>query len=92
MIRCFFLLPLFSCHSKKCAYQKCDQCGIQRFFEKPNLCNTERNADIEVIVRKYENVQGLSRGMQMEVVEVKLSGDQLIDHLIHCATLAIPHE
>ena len=30
--------------------------------------------------------------MQMEIVELKMNGDQLIDHLIHCATLAIPHE
>ena len=28
----------------------------------------------------------------MEIVELKMNGDQLIDHLIHCATLAIPHE
>lgn len=84
--------PLFSCHSKNCAYQKCDQCGIKRFFDQQNLCNIERNIDIVVVVRKYENVQGRSRGMQMEVVEVKMNGDQLIDHLMHCATLAVPHE
>ena len=30
--------------------------------------------------------------MQMEVVEVKMNGDEVIEHLIHCATLAIPHE
>lgn len=72
--------PLFCCYSKKCAYQNCNECGIKKFFHGSNLCNIERNADIEVIVRKYENVQGRSRGMQMEVVEVKMKGDQLMDH------------
>lgn len=57
--------PLFKCHSKKCAYQKCSECGLNQFFRKANLCDIERNLDIEVTVRKYENVFGRSRGMQM---------------------------
>ena len=84
--------PLFSCHSKKCAYQKCEECGIKKFFNNTNMCDVERNVDIEVIVRKYENVQGRSRGMQLEVIEVKMNGDELLDHIIQCATLALPHE
>ena len=84
--------PLFKCYSKECAYQKCANCGVNNFFSESNLCNIERNLDIEVTVRKYENVSGRSRGMQMEVVEVKMNDDQLLNHIIHCATLAIPHE
>lgn len=84
--------PVFSCHLKECAYQKCAQCGIKNFFKTENLCNAERNVDCVVTVRKYENVPGRSRGMQMEIVEVKMNGDELLEHLIHCATLAIPHE
>ena len=84
--------PLFSCQSKKCAYQKCEECGIKKFFNNTNMCDVERNVDIEVSVRKYENVQGRSRGMQLEVIEVKMNGDELLDHIIQCATLAIPHE
>ena len=84
--------PLFRCYQKECAYQKCTKCGISKFFSESNLCDIERNLDIEVTVRKYENVFGRSRGMQMEVVEVKMNGDQLLNHIIHCATLAIPHE
>ena len=84
--------PLFSCYSKECAYQQCSECGIRKFFDQSNLCNIERNKDTEVIVRKYENIQGRSRGMQMEIVEVKMNGDEVIEHLMHCATLAIPHE
>jgi hypothetical protein len=57
--------PLFSCHSKNCAYQRCEECGIKKFFSNANLCNIERNVDIEVTVRKYENVQGRLRGMQL---------------------------
>jgi hypothetical protein len=30
--------------------------------------------------------------MQMQIVEVKMNGDQLLSHIINCATLAIPHE
>ena len=35
---------------------------------------------------------GRSRGMQLEIVEIKMNGDELIEHLIHCAILAMPHE
>ena len=56
------------------------------------MCNIERNVDIEVTFRKYENVQGKSRGMQLEVAEVKIYGEELIDHIIQCATLAISHK
>ena len=84
--------PLFSCQSKKCAYQKCEECGIKKFFNSTNMCDVERNVDIEVIVRKYENVQGRSRGMQLEIIEVKMNGDELLDHIIQCASLALPHE
>ena len=83
--------PLFSCQSKNCAYQKCEECGIKKFFSNTNLCNIEKNVDIEVSVRKYENVQGRSRGMQLEVVEVKMNGEELLGHIIQCATLALPH-
>ena len=84
--------PPFSCHSKLCAYQQCEECGVKKFFLEPNLCKIERNVDIEILVRKYENVLGRSHGMQMEIVEVRMNGDVLIDHLIHCATLAMPHD
>ena len=63
--------PLFSCQSKKCAYQRCEECGVKNFFSELNLCRIERNTDIEVTVRKYENVIGRSRGMQMEIIEKK---------------------
>ena len=85
--------PLFACYYKDCAYQQCNECGIDRFFNEANMCNIERSKDVEVIVRKYENVLGRSRGMQYEIVEVKMNGDELIEHLIHYHTkLAIPHE
>ena len=84
--------PLFACYYKDCAYQQCNECGIDRFFNEANMCNIERSKDVEVIVRKYENVLGRSRGMQYEIVEVKMNGNELIEHLIHCAKLAIPHE
>lgn len=80
--------PLFSCQSKECAYQKCEECGIKKFFADANLCRIERNTDIEVVVRKYENVMGRSRGMQMEIIEKKMNGDELLDHIIDCALLA----
>ena len=35
---------------------------------------------------------GRSRGMQMEIIEKKMNGDELLDHIIDCALLAIPHE
>ena len=56
------------------------------------MCDAERDENVEVTVRKYENVIGRSRGMQMEIMEVKINGNELIDHLIQCASLAIPHE
>lgn len=84
--------PLFSCYSKECAYQQCNNCGINKFFNEANLCDIERNKDVEVLVRKYENIQGRSRGMQMEIVEVKMNGDEIVEHLMHCAKLAVPHE
>ena len=56
------------------------------------MCDIERNKDVEVTVRKYENVLSRSRGMQLEIVEVKMNGDEIVEHLIHCAKLAIPHE
>jgi hypothetical protein len=84
--------PLFSCHKKICAYEKCEECGLGAFFSSENLCDAERDEDIEVTVRKYEKVMGRSRGAQMEIVEVKMNGSELMDHLIQCASLAIPHE
>jgi hypothetical protein len=30
--------------------------------------------------------------MQMEIVEDKMNGEEIIEHLIHCAKLALPHE
>ena len=84
--------PLFTCYSKQCAYQQCTECGIDKFFSDSNMCDIERNKDVEVIIRKYENVQGRSRGIQYEIVEVKMNGDEVVEHLIHCAKLAIPHE
>jgi hypothetical protein len=83
---------LFTCHEKKCAYQKCDNCGIARFFNAANMCNAERNTNFTVKVRKYENIPGRTRGMQMEIIEVEMNGDELIQHLIGCAKAAIPHE
>lgn len=62
------------------------------FFDANNLCDAERDDNVEVTVRKYENVMGRSRGMQMEIVEVKMNGNELMDHLIECAKVAIPHE
>ena len=56
------------------------------------MCDIERNKDVEVTVRKYENVLSRSRGMQLEIVEVKMNGDEIVEHLIHCAKSAIPHE
>lgn len=64
----------------------------KKFFSGPNLRKIERNIDIEILVRKYENVVGRSRGMQIEIVKVRMNGDELIDHLIHCATLAMSHD
>ena len=84
--------PLFTCHSKECAYQQCNNCGVRKFFSDANLCSAERNIDAQVIVRKYENVLGRSRGMQLEIVETKMNGDELIEHLINCAIIAMPHE
>ena len=84
--------PLFTCYSKECAYHQCTECGIDNFFSDSNMCDIERNKDVEVIVRKYENVLGRSRGMQYEIIEVKMNGDEVVEHLIHCAKLAIPHE
>ena len=84
--------PLFTCYSKKCAYQQCNNCGIDKFFSDSNMCDIERNKDVEVTVRKYGNVLGRSRGMQLEIVEVRMNGDEIVEHLIHCAKLAIPHE
>jgi hypothetical protein len=84
--------PLFSCYSKKCAYQQCDNCGVTKFFNQANLCNIERNKDVDVLVRQYENIQGRSKKMQMEIVRVRMNGEEIIEHLIHCAKLALPHE
>ena len=84
--------PLFSCHKKTCAYEQCKECGLSAFFSSDNICDAERDEDVEVTVRKYENVIGRSRGAQMEIVEVKMNGKELMDHLIQCASLAIPHE
>ena len=84
--------PMFTCHSKECAYQQCSECGVKKFFSDDNLCGAERNSDVQVLVRKYENVMGRSRGMQLEIVETKMNGDELIEHLINCAVLAMPHE
>ena len=67
-------------------------CGVKRFFSQDNLCNAERNSNITVNVRKYENIPGRSRGVQMEIVEVAMNGTELIEHLIQCAIIAIPHE
>ena len=39
--------PPFSCHSKLCAYQQCEECGIKKFFSEPNLCKIERNVDMK---------------------------------------------
>ena len=64
----------------------------KKIYSEPNLCKIERNVDIEIPVRKYENVLGRSCGMQMEIVEVRMNGDELMDHLIHCATLAMSHD
>ena len=83
---------LFSCNKKECAYQECLSCGVDKFFNENNLCNAERNSGFTVIVRKYENVPGRSRGMQMEIVEVSMNGVELIQHLIQCAKVALPHE
>ena len=49
------------------------------------MCDIERNKDVEVTVRKYENVFGRSRGMQLEIVEVKMNRDENVVQLIHCA-------
>ena len=84
--------PMFTCHSKECAYQQCSECGVKKFFSDDSLCAAERNSDVQVLVRKYENVLGRSRGMQLEIVETKMNGDELIEHLINCAVLAMPHE
>lgn len=84
--------PLFTCHKKSCAYEECTECGLTSFFSSSNMCDAERDENVEVTVRKYENVVGRSRGVQMEIVEVKMNGDELMDHLIQCASLAIPHE
>ena len=65
---------------------------LTSFFSSSNMCDAERDENAEVTVRKYENVVGRSRGVQMEIVEVKMNGDKLMDHLIQCASLAIPHE
>ena len=83
---------LFTCHEKKCAYQECENCGIRKFFNESNMCNSERNIHFQVNVRKYENIPGRSRGMQLEIVEVSMNGKELIQHLIECANAAIPHE
>ena len=56
------------------------------------MCNSERNIHFQVNVRKYENIPGRSRGMQLEIVEVSMNGKELIQHLIECANAAIPHE
>ena len=34
--------PLFTCYSKKCAYQQCNNCGIEKFFFFNN-CGIHRN-------------------------------------------------
>ena len=83
---------LFTCNEKKCAYQQCQNCGVLKFFSSANLCNAERNANFVVKVRKYENIPGRSRGMQLEIVEVEMNGEELFEHLIKCALAAIPHE
>jgi hypothetical protein len=83
---------IFSCHRKECSYQECPDCGINKFFNQSNLCNAERNESFTVKVRKYENVPGRSRGMQMEIVEVPMNGVELMEHLIRCAVAALPHE
>ena len=64
-------------------------CRVQgdRFFNEDNLCNAERDPGFSVIVQKYENVSGRSRGIQMEIVEVKMNGVELITYLIHCAIM-----
>jgi hypothetical protein len=56
------------------------------------LCNIERNKDVDVIVRKYANIQGRSKKTQMEIIEVRMNGEEIIEHLIHSAKLALPHE
>ena len=83
---------LFCCNKKECAYQECLCCGVDKFFNENNLCNAERSTGFTVIVRKYENVPGRSRGMQMEIVEVSMNGVELMQHLIQCAKVALPHE
>ena len=43
--------PLFSCHKKMCAYQNCTECGLASFFGSDNMCDAERDTNIEVTVR-----------------------------------------
>ena len=50
--------PLLTCYSKKCAYQQYNNCDIIKFFSDLNMCDIERNKDVEVTVRKYEDVLG----------------------------------
>ena len=83
---------LFTCHKKECAYQSCSSCGVAAFFAEANMCNTEKNENFTVNVRKYENIPGRSRGMQLEIVEVPMNGLELIEHLVQCAIVALPHE
>jgi hypothetical protein len=83
---------LFTCHERKCAHQTCPRCGIEAFFATANMCDAERNEHFTVKVRKYENIPGRTRGMQLEIVEVVMNGAELIAHLVRCALVALPHE
>ena len=56
------------------------------------MCDAERNEHFTVKVRKYENIPGRTRGMQLEIVEVVMNGAELIAHLVRCALVALPHE
>ena len=68
----------FTFNEKRCAYQECPSCGVLKFFDASNMCDAERNPNFQVSVRKYENIPGRSRGMQLEIVEVSMNGAELI--------------
>lgn len=55
------------------------------------MCDAERNPECLIIVRKYKDILGRSRGVQKEIVEEEMNGVELIEWIQECAKIAIPH-